>query len=62
MQNRGRVLSREQILRKVWGYDDLGLTRTVDVHVGRLRHKIEDNPSHPKLVITVRNAGYRLSA
>lgn len=59
MQNRGRVLSREVILDKVWGYDYFGDTRTVDVHVRWLREKIEADPDNPALIQTVRGIGYR---
>jgi len=55
----GLVLSREQLIRQVWEYDYYGEDRVVDVHVGRLRKKIEDNPSNPTLITTVRGAGYR---
>jgi two-component system alkaline phosphatase synthesis response regulator PhoP len=55
----GRVLSREQLIEHVWGYDYYGDERVVDVHIGRLRKKIEDDPDHPALIVTVRGAGYR---
>jgi two-component system response regulator MtrA len=55
----GRVVTREDLLRRVWGYDYLGDTRLLDVHVRRLRCKIEHDPDHPTLVLTVRGAGYR---
>ena len=58
--NPGWVLSRPQLLERVWGYDYLGDTRLVDVHVGRLRSKVEDDPSNPALILTVRGLGYRL--
>ncbi|RJQ43415.1 MAG: DNA-binding response regulator [Anaerolineaceae bacterium] len=58
-ENKGQVLSREQILEKVWGWDYFGDSRTVDVHVRWLREKIEVNPANPKRIITVRSAGYR---
>ena len=58
---RGRVLSREELLERVWGYDYFGDSRLVDVHVRRLRMKIEPDPSHPTLLTTVRGMGYRLS-
>ena len=54
------VLSRDQLLERVWGYDYLGDSRLVDAHVRRLRVKIEDHPDDPKLVTTVRGIGYRL--
>lgn len=55
----GRVVTREDLLRRVWGYDYLGDTRLLDVHIRRLRCKIEGDPDHPTLVLTVRGAGYR---
>jgi two-component system OmpR family response regulator len=60
VKNRGLVLSREQILQKVWGYDYAGDTRTVDVHVRWLREKIEEDPQKPELLLTVRGSGYKL--
>jgi|NGEPerStandDraft_9_1074522.scaffolds.fasta_scaffold09995_2 two-component system alkaline phosphatase synthesis response regulator PhoP len=59
--NKGKVLSREQLLEKVWGFDYFGETRTVDVHIRYLRQKIEDDDSNPKLIETVRGIGYRFS-
>jgi two-component system OmpR family response regulator len=60
IKNKGLVLSREQILEKVWGYDYAGDTRTVDVHVRWLREKIEDDPQKAKLILTVRGSGYKM--
>ncbi len=60
IKNKGLVLSREQILKKVWGYDYAGDTRTVDVHVRWLREKIEADPQNPKLLLTVRGSGYKM--
>ncbi len=54
------VLSRDQLLERVWGYDYLGDSRLVDAHVRRLRVKIEDQPEDPRLIVTVRGIGYRL--
>jgi len=54
------VLSRDQLLERVWGYDYLGDSRLVDAHVRRLRVKIEDQPDEPILILTVRGIGYRL--
>ncbi|HQV57923.1 MAG TPA: response regulator transcription factor [Ilumatobacteraceae bacterium] len=54
------VLSRDQLLERVWGYEYLGDSRLVDAHVRRLRVKIEDHPDDPKLIVTVRGIGYRL--
>jgi DNA-binding response OmpR family regulator len=59
MRNRGAVLSRDLILTKVWGYDYFVDKRTVDVHIRWLREKIEDDPSNPRRIITVRGLGYR---
>jgi two-component system alkaline phosphatase synthesis response regulator PhoP len=61
IENRGRVLTREQLLDHVWGYDYIGETRTVDVHVRHLRMKVEDDPDNPALIETVRGIGYRLA-
>jgi DNA-binding response OmpR family regulator len=58
-QHRGQVLSREFILERVWGWDFIGDSRTVDVHVRWLREKIERDPANPLRIITVRGAGYR---
>ncbi len=59
MKHRGNVLTREQLLDQVWGYDYIGETRTVDVHIRHLRQKIEDHPEEPTLIETVRGVGYR---
>jgi two-component system alkaline phosphatase synthesis response regulator PhoP len=56
---RGRVLSREQLIEQVWGYDYYGEDRVVDVHLGRIRKKLEDDAATPRLIVTVRGAGYR---
>ncbi len=58
-EHAGLVLSRQQLLERVWEYDH-GDERLVDVHVGRLRQKIEDNPSSPQRLLTVRGLGYKL--
>ncbi len=58
-QHQGQVLSREFILERVWGWDFIGDSRTVDVHVRWLREKIESDPANPHRIITVRGAGYR---
>jgi two-component system alkaline phosphatase synthesis response regulator PhoP len=58
-RHRGRVLSREQLIEQVWGYDYYGDDRVVDVHIGRLRKKIEDDPANPALIVTARGVGYR---
>ncbi|HET9089474.1 MAG TPA: response regulator transcription factor [Acidimicrobiales bacterium] len=56
----GRVLSREDLLERVWGYDYFGDSRLVDVHIRRLRMKIEPDPANPTFLVTVRGAGYKL--
>jgi DNA-binding response OmpR family regulator len=58
-EHKGQMLSREFILERVWGWDFIGDSRTVDVHVRWLRQKIEDNPGSPVRIITVRGGGYR---
>lgn len=58
-RHRGRVLSREQLIEQVWGNDYYGDERVADVHIGRIRKKIEDDPANPTLVVTARGAGYR---
>ncbi len=58
VRNRGTVLTRDQMLHNVWGYDYIGDTRTVDVHVRWLREKFEEDPANPKLIQTVRGVGY----
>tara|TARA_Y100000590_G_scaffold468968_1_gene654147 strand:- start:3041 stop:3739 length:699 start_codon:yes stop_codon:yes gene_type:complete len=62
MQNKGRAFSREQILERLWGTDFYGDTRTVDVHIRWIREKIEDDPSDPTKLKTVRSIGYRFEA
>ena len=56
----GKVLSREDLLERVWGYDYFGDSRLVDVHMRRLRTKIEPDPAYPTFLVTVRGAGYKL--
>lgn len=56
---RGRIVTREALLQRVWGYDYLGDTRLLDVHIRRLRRKIEADPDNPAIVLTVRGAGYK---
>jgi DNA-binding response OmpR family regulator len=60
--NPGKVLSREQLLERVWGYDYFGDGRLVDVHVRRLRTKVEPDPANPRFILTVRGMGYKLAA
>ncbi len=59
IENRGRVLSRDQILNKVWGYDYDGTARTIDNFINKLRSKIEPDATRPKLILTVRGVGYK---
>ncbi|MFT7585131.1 MAG: two-component system alkaline phosphatase synthesis response regulator PhoP, partial [Cellvibrionaceae bacterium] len=59
MRHHGRALSREQLIESVWGYDYYGDERVVDVHMGRLRKKIGDDPTQPYLIATVWGSGYR---
>jgi len=59
VQHRGQALSREFLLRRVWGWEFSGGTRTVDVHIHWLREKIEADPAHPVRIVTVRGSGYR---
>lgn len=62
VSNRGRVLTREMLLEKVWGYEYSGDTRTVDVHVHWLREKLETDPGAPRFIKTVRGVGYRFDS
>ncbi len=62
MRNAGRVLTRGQLIDRIWGSDYVGDTKTLDVHVKRIRSKIEDDPAAPRLLTTVRGLGYKLSA
>jgi len=59
VEHRARVLSREQLLERVWGYDFYGEERVVDVHLDHIRKKIEPDPANPELIVTVRGVGYR---
>jgi two-component system response regulator RegX3 len=60
MRNSGRVLTRGQLIDRVWGADYVGDTKTLDVHVKRLRSKIETDPANPVHLVTVRGLGYKL--
>src|SRR3978361_692788 len=62
MRNTGRVLTRGQLIDRVWGADYVGYTKTLDVHVKRLRSKIKPGPAAPRYLITVRGLGYKLEA
>ena len=59
MRHSGRVLTRGQLIDRVWGSDYFGDTKTLDVHIKRIRSRIEQDPKEPKLVTTVRGVGYR---
>jgi two-component system response regulator RegX3 len=59
MANAGRVLTREILIDRVWGSDYVGDTKTLDVHVKRLRGKIEDDPANPARITTIRGLGYK---
>jgi DNA-binding response OmpR family regulator len=60
--HRGEVVPRERLLDQVWEYDSAPLTRTVDMHVAKLRKKIEDDPADPKFIVTVHRMGYKFTA
>ena len=60
-ERRGEVVTRDQLLDAVWGYDGLPLTRTVDMHIAKLRQKIEDTPGDPRHIITVHRVGYKFT-
>ena len=62
LRNAGRVMTRASLIDRVWGVDYVGDTKTLDVHVKRLRAKIEKDPSHPARIITVRGLGYKFQA
>ncbi len=61
IEHRGTLVTRDQLLREVWGYEALPATRTVDVHVTWLRQKLEPNSKHPQHIVTVRGLGYRFT-
>jgi two-component system alkaline phosphatase synthesis response regulator PhoP len=61
IRNRGKMLSREEILNGVWGYDAMPTTRTVDTHVAWLRQKLEPNPRHPQFILTAHGFGYKFA-
>jgi len=62
LRNAGRVLTRMQLIDRVWGSDYVGDTKTLDVHVKRLRSKIEPDPANPRYLVTVRGLGYKFEA
>jgi DNA-binding response OmpR family regulator len=59
IEHRGEVITRDQLLDNVWSYDSFPLTRTVDTHIAKLRHKIENTPNNPRFLITVHGVGYK---
>jgi two-component system alkaline phosphatase synthesis response regulator PhoP len=61
IEHRGATISRDELLSQVWGYDEMPLTRTVDVHVAGLRQKIEANPKSPEFIVTVHGLGYKFT-
>ncbi|GAA0069463.1 response regulator transcription factor [Clostridium sardiniense] len=61
IKNRGKILKREVLLDKIWGYEYIGETRTVDVHIRYLRKKVEEDDKNPKLIETIRGVGYRFN-
>lgn len=61
IENRGATISRDELLDKVWGYDAMPYSRTVDVHVSWLRQKLEPNPAHPQYILTVHRQGYKFA-
>jgi two-component system response regulator RegX3 len=62
MDNAGLVVTRQTLIDRVWGYDFVGDTKTLDVHIKRLRSKIEDDPSNPARIVTIRGLGYKYAA
>jgi two-component system response regulator RegX3 len=62
LDNAGRVLTRETLIDRVWGSDYVGDTKTLDVHIKRLRSKVEDDPSSPRRIVTIRGLGYKFEA
>ena len=62
LDNASRVLSRDVLIDRVWGHDYVGDTKTLDVHVKRLRSKVEEDPSHPTRIVTIRGLGYKYEA
>ena len=62
MENAGRLLTRDVLIDRIWGSDYFGDTKTLDVHIKRLRSHVEEDPSSPKLITTIRGVGYRFDA
>jgi two-component system response regulator RegX3 len=61
MTNAGRDVTREILFDRVWGYDYIGDSKTLDVHVKRLRSKVESDPSDPQRIVTIRGLGYKFA-
>jgi len=61
IDHRGEVLPRERLLDAVWGYDNVPFTRTVDMHIAKLRKKVEDTPQDPAFIVTVHRVGYKFT-
>jgi DNA-binding response OmpR family regulator len=61
IEHRGEVVSRDQLLDTVWGYENFPLTRTVDMHIAKLRQKIEDSPNNPRYIVTLHRVGYKFT-
>lgn len=59
IESRGEVVTRDELLEEVWGYEAAPMTRTVDVHISWLRQKLEDDPANPRFIVTVHGQGYR---
>ena len=59
IERQGEIISREELLKQIWGYESYPDTRTVDTHIAKLRRKIEDKPEEPKLIVTVHGMGYK---
>jgi two-component system response regulator RegX3 len=62
LRNAGRVMTRGQLIDRIWGADYVGDTKTLDVHIKRLRTKIEPDPANPRYLVTVRGLGYKFEA
>jgi two-component system response regulator RegX3 len=62
LENAGRVLTRDTLIDRVWGSDYVGDTKTLDVHIKRLRSKVEDDPANPSRILTIRGLGYKYDA
>jgi two-component system alkaline phosphatase synthesis response regulator PhoP len=59
IERQGEIITREKLLKQIWGYDSYPDTRTVDAHIAKLRRKIEDKPEEPRLIVTVHGIGYK---